>query len=100
MVDQTYLVTLKPPSRAIKHVVASIVGFRGDHLVFVDAKGTLAALFLLDLVESWEYCRVWTDGLSGGFGRSRSSSGYHGSRQRIVHAVNDKLGIEPFGGPG
>jgi integrase len=25
---------------------------------------------------------------------------YLGSRQRIVHAVNDKLGIEPYAGPG
>lgn len=25
---------------------------------------------------------------------------YLGSRQRIVHAVNDKLGIEPDAGPG
>jgi hypothetical protein len=28
MADQTYLVALKPPSRAIQHVVASIVGVR------------------------------------------------------------------------
>jgi len=53
MIDQTYLVTLKPPSQATQHVVASIVGVHGDHLVFEDA-GKLAALFLLDLVESWD----------------------------------------------
>jgi hypothetical protein len=36
MGDQTYLVTLKPPSQATQHVVASIVGVHGDHLVFED----------------------------------------------------------------
>jgi hypothetical protein len=44
-----------------------------------------------------------TTGYSGapwrGSGRSRSSSGYHDSG-RIAHAVNGKLGIEPYGGPG
>jgi hypothetical protein len=54
MADQTYVVTLKPPSRATQHVVASVGGVHGDHLVFVDAQGELAALFLLELVESWE----------------------------------------------
>jgi hypothetical protein len=47
MVDQTYLVTLKPPSQATQHVVASIAEVHGDHLVFEDAEGKLAALFLL-----------------------------------------------------
>ena len=54
MADQTYVVTLKPPSRATQHVVASVGGVRGDHLVFLDGQGKLAALFLLELVESWE----------------------------------------------
>jgi hypothetical protein len=35
-------------------MVASIVEVVGDHLVFLDAEGGLAAVFLLDLVESWE----------------------------------------------
>jgi hypothetical protein len=54
MIDQTYLVRLKPQSGAIQHVAASIVEVRGDHLVFLDGQGRLAAVFLLDLVESWE----------------------------------------------
>jgi hypothetical protein len=53
MVDQTYLVTLRPSSRAIQEVFAATAEVRGNHLVFVDAKGSVAALFLLDLVESW-----------------------------------------------
>jgi hypothetical protein len=42
---------VKPPSRALQHVAASVVGVRGDHLRFVDVKGTP---FLRPLVESWE----------------------------------------------
>jgi hypothetical protein len=54
MIDQTYLVRLKPQSAAIQHVDASIVEVLGGHLVFLDAERRLAAVFLLDLVESWE----------------------------------------------
>jgi hypothetical protein len=53
MLDQTYLVTLRPPSCAIQEVFAATAEVRGNHLVFVDAKNNLAALFPLDLVESW-----------------------------------------------
>jgi hypothetical protein len=53
MVDQKYLVTLMPPSRAIQQVLAATVEVRGNHLVFVDAKGNLTAVFLRALVESW-----------------------------------------------
>jgi hypothetical protein len=53
MIDQTYLVTLRSPSRAVQQVFAATAEVRGSHLVFVDAKGHLAALFLLDLVENW-----------------------------------------------
>jgi hypothetical protein len=38
-VDQSYLVTLKPPSRATQHVVASIVRVSGDHLIFNGCEG-------------------------------------------------------------
>jgi hypothetical protein len=53
MVDQTYLVALRPPSRAVLQVFAATADVRGSHLVFVDAKGSVAALFLRELVESW-----------------------------------------------
>jgi hypothetical protein len=54
MPDQTYLVTLRSPSRAIQQVFAATAEVRGNHLVFLDAKGSFAALFLMDLVESWD----------------------------------------------
>ena len=53
MIEHTYLVALKPPSWGIQHVVAASFAFYGDHLVFLDAQGKLAALFLTDLVQSW-----------------------------------------------
>jgi hypothetical protein len=53
MVDQMYLVTLRPSSRAIQEVFAATAEGGGSHLVFVDAKGNFAALFLRELVESW-----------------------------------------------
>ena len=53
MVSKTYIVRLKPPSLALQHVTASSFQIRGEHLVFVDSEGSLAALFLMDLVQSW-----------------------------------------------
>lgn len=32
---------------------AATVEMQGDHLVFLAVEGTLAALFLLEIVESW-----------------------------------------------
>jgi hypothetical protein len=53
MPDKTFLGLLKPPSGAIQHVDASRFEIQGEHLVFVDSKGGLAALFLMEIVESW-----------------------------------------------
>ena len=53
MVDKTYLVCLKPPSLALQHVDAARFEIHGEHLVFVDSDGKLAALFLMELVQSW-----------------------------------------------
>jgi hypothetical protein len=37
----------------MQQVSAATAEVRGNHLVFLDAKGNFAALFLMDLVESW-----------------------------------------------
>ena len=50
---QNFLFMLKPPSRATQHVVASSGQWRRPR-VFLDAKGKLAAMFLLGLVENWD----------------------------------------------
>jgi len=54
MPNKTYLVRLKPPSSAVQHVVAAETWILDNHLVFLDAKGDVAALFLVDLAESWD----------------------------------------------
>jgi hypothetical protein len=53
VVEQTYLVALKPPSQAVQHVIAATVEVHGKHLVFLNAEGKLAALFLMEIVRSW-----------------------------------------------
>jgi hypothetical protein len=53
MADKTYLVRLKPPGLAVQHVTASRFEIHGEHLVFVNSEGKLAALFLMELVQSW-----------------------------------------------
>jgi hypothetical protein len=71
MIDQTYLVTLRSPSRAVQQVLAATAEVRGSHLVFVDAKGNLAALFLRELVESWNVLptKMPVNGEAGSKGR-------------------------------
>jgi hypothetical protein len=53
LMNQTYLVALKLPSRAVQHVIATSLEIHGEHLVFFNAEGELAALFLLEIVQSW-----------------------------------------------
>jgi hypothetical protein len=51
MVDHSYRVRLT--TLTVQHVIASTVQLYGDHLVFVNSKGQLTALFLKNLVRSW-----------------------------------------------
>jgi hypothetical protein len=51
MPNRTFLVRLK--SDAIQQVRAASIEVHGQHLVFLTAKAKLVAVFLLDLVESW-----------------------------------------------
>jgi hypothetical protein len=53
MADRTYLVRLKPPSRSIQHVIAARAEIYDEHLVMINTKGKLVALFLLEWVQSW-----------------------------------------------
>lgn len=54
MADKTYLVRLKPPSLALQQVVAAKAEIQEGHLVFINSDGKLAALFLVEIVESWD----------------------------------------------
>jgi hypothetical protein len=51
MVDHNYRVRLK--TQTVQHVLALTVQLHSDHLVFVNSKGQFTALFLTDLVRSW-----------------------------------------------
>jgi hypothetical protein len=53
MPDKTFLVRMKAPNRAVQHVAASTFEIHDEHLIFCDSEGKLAALFLLEIVESW-----------------------------------------------
>jgi hypothetical protein len=50
MVDHNYRVRLR--TQTVQHVIASTVQLHGDHLVFVNSKGQLTALLLMNLVRS------------------------------------------------
>jgi hypothetical protein len=51
MIDHNYRVCLT--TQTVQHVIASTVQLHGDQLVFVNSKGQLTALFLKNLVRSW-----------------------------------------------
>jgi hypothetical protein len=51
--DKTYSVRLKPPEISTQVVVAEAAQVYGEHLVFLNSKRELAALFLLEIVEDW-----------------------------------------------
>jgi hypothetical protein len=53
-VDQVFFVVLKAPKKyAIQLVLAARYEVRGEHVAFVNAEGRLAALFQMEIVQSW-----------------------------------------------
>jgi hypothetical protein len=60
MPNKTFLVRLR--NDALQHVRAATVEMQGEHLVFLTEKGELAALFLMELVESWNEIAPEEDG--------------------------------------
>ena len=53
MTDKTYLVRFKPRELGIKAVIAARAEIHGEHIALLNSKGELAALFLMEIVESW-----------------------------------------------
>jgi hypothetical protein len=53
MREKTYIVRLKSPGLSFQEVVASTFEICDEHLVFCKSDGQLAALFLLEIVQSW-----------------------------------------------
>jgi hypothetical protein len=56
MPDKTYLIRFKLTDLDYHLVIAANAEMHGEHLVFVRADGRLAALFLMEIVESWSEC--------------------------------------------
>jgi hypothetical protein len=53
MTGKEYLVSCKTPEIRTQSVVAASCDVYGDHLVFLRSSGELAAIFPLEIVESW-----------------------------------------------
>ena len=53
MADKRYLVRCKTPENSIQSVVAASCEVHGECLVFLNSKGELAAMFMLEIVEGW-----------------------------------------------
>ena len=53
MTGKQYLVNCRTPELSTQSVVAASCEVHGEHLVFLNAKDELAAIFLLEIVESW-----------------------------------------------
>jgi hypothetical protein len=56
MPDKTYLIRFNQTDPHYHFVPAANAEIHGEHLVFIRADGSLAALFLLEIVESWSEC--------------------------------------------
>jgi len=53
MADKRLLIRLRLPDPAIHVLIAGRVEIHGDHLVFLNSKGELMFLIMLEAVESW-----------------------------------------------
>jgi hypothetical protein len=53
MADRAYLVRFKPADLPPELVIAETLEFHGEHLAFLRSDGSLAALMVLEIVESW-----------------------------------------------
>jgi hypothetical protein len=57
MTDKTYLVRFKPRELGLTAVIAARAEVHGEHIALLNSKGKLAALFLIEIVESWSVLR-------------------------------------------
>jgi hypothetical protein len=53
MPDKTYLIRFNKTDLQSHLVIAANAEIHGEHLVFLGSDGSLAALFVLEVVESW-----------------------------------------------
>jgi hypothetical protein len=53
MPNKAYLVRFKKADLPPELVIAETIEFQGEHLVFLRSDGSLTALMVLEIVESW-----------------------------------------------
>jgi hypothetical protein len=53
MTDKACLVRLKPREMGLQIVIAARAEFDGEYIALLNFNGKLAALFLIEIVESW-----------------------------------------------
>jgi hypothetical protein len=58
MADTAYLVRFRGADTPPVLVIADVVQVLGEHLVFLRSDGSLAALFLFEIVESWSEVKL------------------------------------------
>jgi hypothetical protein len=58
MTDTAYLVRFKRADLPPELVIAENIEFHGDHLVFLRSDGSLAALVVLEIVQSWSEVKL------------------------------------------
>jgi hypothetical protein len=59
MRDKSYLVTFKESDISPHIVIAASAEIHGDHLIYLRLDGSLAALFMLEIVESWSELNLY-----------------------------------------
>jgi hypothetical protein len=58
MADRAYLVRFKGADLPPELVIAETIEFHREHLVLLRSDGSLAALFVLEIVESWSKVKL------------------------------------------
>jgi hypothetical protein len=53
MAERTFIVRFRPPGLEPQLFTAERAEIQEDHLVLLTSTGTLAAMFLMEIVESW-----------------------------------------------
>ena len=51
--DKAYVIRFKPAGLGTQFVTAASVEIHDEHIVLMDSRGKLAALFMTEIVESW-----------------------------------------------
>jgi hypothetical protein len=53
MADRRFFIRFKSTQSEIQLVIAERAEVHGEHLVFINSAGEMAAMFLLEVVENW-----------------------------------------------